>query len=40
MILTLLFFDNAKPVSDKIRFLNAFAFVAVVFIAGYSYDLF
>ena len=35
MILTLLFFDNAKPVSDKIRFLNAFAFVAVVFIAGY-----
>ena len=26
MIVTLLFFDNAKPVADKIRFLNAIAF--------------
>ncbi len=35
IILTLLFFDNAKSVAGKIRFLNAIAFAAVLFIAGY-----
>jgi predicted acyltransferase len=35
MIVTLSFFDNAKPVADKIRFLNAIAFAVVLFIAGY-----
>ena len=35
MIVTLLFFDNAKPVADKIRFLGAIAFAVLLFIAGY-----
>src|SRR6478752_48074 len=35
MIVTLLFFDNAKPVAGKIRFLSAIAFIVVLFVAGY-----
>jgi hypothetical protein len=35
IIVTLLFFDNAKPVAGKIRFLNAIAFTVILFIAGY-----
>jgi len=35
IIVTLLFFDNAKPVSSNMRFLDALAFAVFLFIAGY-----
>src|SRR6185295_4674349 len=35
IIVTLLFFDNATPVSNKFRFLDALAFAVFLFIAGY-----
>ena len=35
MIVTLLFFDKAEQMSEKIRFLNALAFSVFLFIAGY-----
>ena len=35
IIVTLLFFDQSRPVTGGRRFLNAFAFAALLFIAGY-----
>ena len=35
IIVSLLFFDKAKPVAERIRFLDAIAFAVFLFIAGY-----
>jgi len=35
IVLCLIFFDKTKNISDKMRFLQALAFTAILFIAGY-----